>query len=172
MKKKYLLPFALLLMAATEGPSGCDAAASTDNKVSQMQAQTLAEAQAQVGMPEIVNFQEKRMMKMIYEMRDQTIATHSYIVNQMSGCLVYLGASVGYGIPYATQYSNPMVTKTFYQNAATEHPQAEPNGLFMPAEAHGTWVMLKDPTGDSVKPVYIEPDVIVSPFRLTARECR
>lgn len=23
-----------------------------------------------------------------------------------------------------------------------------------------------------VKPVYIEPDVIVSPFRLTARECK
>ena len=60
-----------------------------------------------VPLPSIVNWQEKRMMKSLYELRDQSVSTHAYIVNAMQGCLVYLGASVGYGIPYATQYSAP-----------------------------------------------------------------
>ena len=171
MQKRYLLPFALLLMAAAEGPSGCSP--TTDQVVAQQQAKTLAEAHAQVGMPEIINWQEKRMMKTLYELRDQSISTHAYIVNAMQGCLVYLGASVGYGMPYATQYSNPQVD-AYYTTSSSAHialPQAEPNGLYMPSDARGTWVMLKDPSSDNVKPVYIEPDVLVSPFRLTAREC-
>ena len=163
--KKIIAIASIILLVACDPPTA-------DQAQSMKQAQSLQEAVAQVGMPEIVNFQEKRMMKNIYEMRDQTIATHSYIVNQMSGCLVYLGASVGYGIPYATQYTaahKPYTVKSSYTRG---DDQAEPNGLYMPNDAHGTWVMLKDPASTEVKPVYIEPDVIVSPFRLTARECK
>lgn len=173
MKKAILmLPVAIALMGA--GPSSCTAEPSTDMVQRMAQEKTIQEANAQVGMPEIVNFQEKRMMKTLYELRDKNIATHAYIVNQMQGCLVYLGPAIGYGMPYATQYSNPekVVYAGGYQEGFGAIPQAEPNGLFMPADAHGTWVMLKDPASSDVKPVYIEPDVIVSPFRLTARECR
>ena len=168
MRRYRLLPLSLVFLLCACG----DAQPNADTVQREKQAKAVSEAVAQVGEPEIINWQEKRMMKTLYELRDQSIATHAYIVNQLAGCLVYLGAAVGYGIPYATQFSNPMVTKTNYDHGATEHPQAEPNGLFMPAEAHGTWVMLKDPTSDAVKPVYIEPDVIVSPFRLVARECK
>lgn len=38
------------------------------------------------------------------------------------------------------------------------------NWFVSPASAEGTWVMCKDPNGSDVKPVYIEPRVIVSPF--------
>ncbi len=31
------------------------------------------------------------------------------------------------------------------------------------------WFMLKDPRGKSVKPVYVEPRIVVSPFRLDAK---
>ena len=41
----------------------------------------------------------------------------------------------------------------------------------MPTSAEGTWVMLKSPDGD-VKPVYVEPRVVVSPFKLDAQECK
>ena len=51
-------------------------------------------------------------------------------------------------------------------------PQPEPNGLFMPTSAEGTWVMLKDPNSDLVAPVYVEPRIVSSPFRLTHRECK
>jgi len=167
--KKLLLILPLLVAL-----SACDENQSTDKKVAAQQVAALAEAQSQVGMPAIVNFQEKRMMKSLYELRDGQIATHTYIVNQMQGCLVYIGASVGYGLPYATQYSNPEVD-TFYTSNNLEHttmPQAEPNGLFMPSSAQGTWVMLKDPEGTAVKPVYIEPEVMVVPFRIKAKECK
>lgn len=45
-------------------------------------------------------------------------------------------------------------------------PQADPNGLFSPAPAEGTWVLLKDPNGTDTKPVDIEPRIAVSPFKL------
>ncbi len=158
--------------------TACDEPKSTaDQKISAAQARTLNEAVAQVGMPEIINWQEKRMMKQLYELRDKSISTHSYIVNSMTGCLIYLGSSVGYGIPYAAQYSAPH--KAPYKGDSGVHyeiisneDQAEPNGLFMPADARGTWVMIKEPNGKDIKPVYIEPDVIVSPFRLASQECK
>jgi hypothetical protein len=48
-------------------------------------------------------------------------------------------------------------------------PQSEPNGLFMPTTAEGTWVTCINPnsTGE-IAPVYVEPRVIVSPFKLKA----
>jgi hypothetical protein len=49
-------------------------------------------------------------------------------------------------------------------------PQADPNGLFSPASAEGTWVLLKDPNGKETRPVYIEPRIIVSPFKLNTDE--
>ena len=48
--------------------------------------------------------------------------------------------------------------------------QADPNGLFAPASADGTWVMCLDPKTKEVKPVYIEPRVIVTPFELPEDE--
>ena len=83
----------------------------------------------------------------------------------MTGKLVFVGESIGYGIPAATQYTNPQ--KHVYGSTGNYTlPQADPNGLFSPASAEGTWVLMKDPNGDKVVPVYIEPRIIVSPFKL------
>ncbi len=124
-------------------------------------------------MPAISDFNEKRTMKDLYELRDKPLPTHAYIVNELNGCLIYLGNAVGYGLPYGTQYTAPTRTAWTGDRATngSQVPQAEPNGLFMPPSAEGTWVMLKNPTEDKVQPVYIEPRVLVAPFRLTAQEC-
>ena len=45
-------------------------------------------------------------------------------------------------------------------------PQADPNGLFMPSGLSATWVMLVNPRTNKPQPVYIENEIIVSPFRL------
>jgi hypothetical protein len=97
--------------------------------------------------------------------------TYTYLYNEMTGKKVFLCNSVGYGLPYATQFTSPQ--KIEYSNDASHAgynysvvPQADPNGLFSPAAAEGTWVMCKDPNGDKTAPVYIEPRVIVSPFKL------
>lgn len=157
--KKFLLVLPLLLVACNPD---------ADDLQRHAQEKTLSEAHAQVGMPEIINWQEKRMAKTLYELRDKAVSTHTYLFNQMLGCLVYVGPSVGYGLPYAAQYSAP----TTYGMNGYAKPQAEPNGLFMPDSAHGTWVMLKDPKSTEVKATYIEPDVLVVPFRLEDRECK
>jgi hypothetical protein len=46
--------------------------------------------------------------------------------------------------------------------------QADPNGLFSPGGADGTWVLMKDPLSDKTSPVYIEPRIIVMPFKAPA----
>lgn len=75
--------------------------------------------------------------------------------------------------PYATQYSAPEKDTYVTTSSSVHHnvPQAEPNGLFMPVNAEGTWIMLVDPAGGGPKPVYVEPRAIVSPFRLKDQEC-
>ena len=153
MKKIFLV---LLLIIV-----GCNKTADEIQK--QQQEQLSMEATMQTGMPAIKNFRERKLMKHILELRDQEgLLTYTYIVNELNGTLIYLGQSIGYGIPYATQYTNPM---RYELNGATL-PQADPNGLFSPASAEGTWVLMKDPNGDNVHVVYIEPRVIISPFKL------
>ncbi len=165
-KKTALMALAAV---ATLALAGCkvEEEKTSDNIMGKKQEQLAAEAASQVGMPAIVNFQEKRMMKMILELRDQTISTVTYITD-MNGKLHKLCDSVGYGLPYATQYTNPQ--KTVYwgnQNGGVTIPQADPNGLFSPAAADGTWVMCLNPTDQKVRPVFVEPHVITSPFPLS-----
>ena len=117
-----------------------------------------------VGMPSITNFAEKRMMKDIIELRDQNVATYVYITD-MNGRLHKVCNAVGYGLPYATQYTNPMRISD-YSHGVVAIPQADPNGLYSPASADGTWVLCVDAKSGKPKPVYIEPRVIVSPIAL------
>jgi hypothetical protein len=152
--------------------AACDFVPTTDEKQSEQQAKALEQADAKIGMPAIGNFSEKRMMKDLYELRDKSVPTHTYIANEQFGCLVYLGPSVGYGLPYATQFTSPTRYQWSSSQASHSAPQAEPNGLFMPSSAEGTWVMLKSPNEDKVQAVYIEPRVVVAPFRLPEAECK
>jgi hypothetical protein len=63
------------------------------------------------------------------------------------------------------QFTNPQKVGRF-RDQPYVLPQADPNGLFSPASAEGTWVFCKDPGGTVVKPVYTEPRIIVSQFEL------
>lgn len=164
MIRHAILGLALLAV----DPKGCDDDASSDTIQRQQQERVLSEGTSQTGMPAIKNFRERKLLKDIFELRDQTgLVTYTYLYNEMTGKLVFFCDSIGYGIPYATQYTNPMKTiegKT--QGEFTAIPQADPNGLFSPSSAEGTWVMCKDPSGKDVRPVYVEPRVVVSPFEL------
>jgi hypothetical protein len=155
------------LALTTVALASCQEMENSDRKAALQQEQLSAEAHNQVGLPAIVNFQEKRMMKMIFELRDQTISTITYI-QDMNGKLHKLCDSVGYGLPYATQYTNP--EKIAYRSTnvgVLSLPQADPNGLFMPASADGTWVMCQNPANSKeVRPIFVEPRVITSPFPL------
>lgn len=126
----------------------------------------LQEQIATVGMPAIKNWQEKKLAKMIFELRDQeNLVTYAYIVN-LNGQLVFIGKCIGYGLPYSTQYTNPMATQSYSSGGYEILPQADPNGLYMPEGLSATWLMLIDPKTGDPRPVYIEPEIIVSPFPL------
>ncbi|MFA5025689.1 MAG: hypothetical protein WC503_04240 [Candidatus Shapirobacteria bacterium] len=170
--KKGLFVFGLILVLfVSMGTSSCDDNdRSSDNKQRRQQEVLLDQGTAQVGMPAIKNFRERRLLKDILELRDQEgLTTYTYLFNQYTGKLIFFGITVGYGIPYATQFTNPQKTVTEYQSITTIC-QADPNGLFSPASAEGTWVLMKNPNGKEVVPVYIEPRIVVSPFILPQAE--
>ena len=49
-------------------------------------------------------------------------------------------------------------------------PQADPNGLYSPAAAEGTWVMCRAPGTDKIAPQYIEGRIITLTFPKEARK--
>ncbi len=140
----------------------------------------LKEGTAQVGMPAIKNFRERKLLKEILELRDQmSLNTYTYLWSEVQGKKIFLCNSIGYGIPYATQFTNPQKLErqtiswgngNGTQGYVNVMPQSDPNGLFSPSSADGTWVMCKDPKGPDVKPIFIEPKIIVSPFELPESE--
>lgn len=169
MKKLVLLAVMVIVIGCFV--CGCNYEETSDETQSKQQETILKEGTAAVGMPAIKNFRERRLLKDILELRDQEgLTTYTYIICELTGKLIYLGETVGYGIPCATQFTNPM--KVSRSNdldcmpSGTVYPQADPNGLYSPQSAEGTWVMLKDPNGGKVSPIYVEPRIIVSPFKL------
>jgi len=159
MKKEYLFIIIIitfvLLMSTGQSES--------DRELSRQTEKSMQEANAQIGMPAIVNFQERKLAKMIFELRDkEDLITFAYIVN-LNGELIYLGQCIGFGLPYSVQYTNPEKLASGYECTI---PQADPNGLFMPDGLSATWLMMIDPETKEPRPVYVEPQIIVSPFRL------
>jgi len=168
MKNIFLTTVAalsLFLLAACD-----DSVRPTSDQTQRHQQEQLSEeSNMKVGMPAVTNFFEKRLMKDIIEMRDNPKMNTFTYVTDMNGKLHKRCNSIGFGIPYATQYTNPQKIANWHEtpgNTAVTIPQADPNGLFSPAAAEGTWVLCHDPKSDKLYPVYFEDRVTVSPFEL------
>jgi len=156
--RKSILLLSLISLLFT----ACDQFNTTDIKQRRATEKIVAQANQEIGMPDIVNFAERRNAKTILELRDQELTTYAYIVD-LSGNLHFLGEAVGYGLPYSVQFTNP---EKRVQGGGYTLPQPDPNGLFMPDGLSATWIMLRDPNTGDVRPVYVEPSIIVSPFPL------
>ena len=158
---KYFTSIAVVALTLVLSGSGVDA--STDRKQARQTEKMVQAANQAVGMPNIVNFTEKRFAKLIQELRDQEVVTYSYFMD-LQGRLHFLCESVGYGMPSSVQFVNP--ERVFRNGHGTGTlPQPEPNGLFMPEGLAATFVLCSDNKG-GVRPVYSEPELIVSPFPL------
>jgi len=155
----------LLIAAVATVLSACNLQESSTQIERRKQEELSLQSVQSVGMPAITNFAEKRMMKDILELRDKNVATTTYLVG-MNNQLTKLCDSVGYGLPYATQYTNPQHLAYDNAHGGVILPQADPNGLYSPASAEGTWVLCVDHKDGKAKPVYVEPRVIVSPISL------
>lgn len=140
---------------------------STDEIQKKKTEQMVAESNRQLGLPNITKFTEKRFQKLIYELRDKEVKTYSYFMD-MNGRLHFLCNSIGYGIPAAVQYVSPQKLAQADCGQYCDEiamPQPEPNGLFMPDSLDATYVLCADKKG-KLHPVYSEPKLIVSPFKL------
>jgi hypothetical protein len=175
VKRNYLfiiLIFVILVFLAANTDESCEYENKSDQDLAEKTEEIMQEINKELGMPAIINFQEKKLAKMIFELRDQeNLVTYAYIVNQMTGKLVFIGKCIGFGLPYSVQYTNPEKVITYggsYHYAGDSPqtiPQADPNGLFMPDGLSATWLMMIDNEGVA-RPVYVEPQIIVSPFKL------
>ena len=169
MKRKLLFVIFIAVLACTASDdNGCSGDTRTESDKKQDDSQELLanEAARQVGMPGVTHFTEKRIVRLLYEERDQSIATFAYLPD-MNGKLWHLCDSIGYGLPYGVQFTNQHRQLHPDYNDSSMQDQPEPNGLFMPSTAEGTWVICAGQKGDPT-PVYVEPRVIVSPFKLRA----
>ena len=167
----------LLIVCLLALTVGCPSADNSADAVQARRQETLsAEAAAQVGVPSIKNFREMKILKDIFELRDQDgLVTYTYLYCNMTGELIYFGQTIGYGIPAATQFTNPKkpisyqvrrVGGAYLETVGLVIPQSDPNGLFSPTSTTATWVLMKDPNSDEVKPVYVEPLIVVLPFKI------
>jgi hypothetical protein len=173
MKIRIVSIIVIVLLFVTVGvtQSGC-LIKTTEDAMREQQEVITKQANDAVGLPSIVNFREKRILKDLYELRDQAdLVTYTYIYSPYTGKFTFIGQTIGFGIPYATQYSNP--DKPLYANTeggayhdSSIIAQAEPNGLYSPQSADGTWVMMLDETTGKVSPQYIEERIEVFTFKL------
>jgi hypothetical protein len=127
-----------------------------------------------VGYPAIINWAEKKNLRMIYELRDNPkLVTWSYTTD-LNGKLHNAcdgSNSVGYPIPYSTQFTAPkapVIRRAQYPSGAGagsgewrtyEADQPEPNGLYMPTSAEATWVLCFNPDTKAIEATYIEDRV-------------
>ena len=172
--KKIAIIFLVFVMVLSL--SGC---ADSANDTQRIQTERLLqESNSVVGMPNIVNFTEKKQLKDIYELCDQTdLITYTYTKSTMSGKYVFEGQSIGYGVPFSAQFSNPETLSRFVEGKAMETytwemaPQAEPNGIFKPTSSMATWVILIDPVTGERNPAYYEPEIVVRQKKIPANLC-
>ncbi len=164
-KFKSVLVIMMVLMICVSF-FGCEVEQDADEKQAEQTKELMSEANRQIGMPNIVNFQQKKLMKEIYELTDkENLITYAYIQSDYQGKLIFIGKCIGFGIPFSAQYTNPSrIVRRFGERYVL--PQPDPNGLFMPTSSSATWLMLIDPETNKPRPVYFEPTVVVSPFKL------
>lgn len=123
------------------------------------------QADRQVGMPAISNFQQKKLVRDIYERTDRATTTYAY-VQGLDGRLTCFGQGIGYGVPYGTRSTPPESTMGVYQDNSTL-AQPEPNGLYLPDNASATWWQMLNRETGKVEVVYLEPTIVITPFKLS-----
>lgn len=110
---------------------------------------------------------ERHIVTELYKARNRTISTYTYTIIEYTGQIVEVCPSIGYPIPYSTQLTNPEKIEDRYQSGYAILPNPEPNGLYPPSSAEATIINCVNPDG-SLSPVYFEPRVFASPFKIKA----
>ena len=170
MKKSVLFLFVIFLVGIFISCDTSNKGSTAEEQQTKQTDKILNEINAEIGLPDIVNFQQKRTMKMVFELSDQAdLVCYAYLQSEYSGKLVYIGRCIGFGVPFSAQYTNPqklVQTDLGQYSGSMTLPQADPNGLYMPTSSSATWLLMVDPKTGEPWPVLFEPLLTVSPFPL------
>jgi len=168
--KKLLLALAMIpLILANNG--GCDDN-NTDQAASrqaQATAQAMSAADREIGMPRIVNYAQRKLLKNAYEDMDQTTLTYVYSQG-LDGKFICLGQALGYGVSLGTEFTAPHKPEYHYANDGGNLllDQADPNMLYMPTSGAATIVDLINPKNGEAHTAIVEPNIVTVPFELPA----
>lgn len=175
---KVLAGLTVALSISMVALTGCQLDNTPDANYKEMeyQKQLMDQSSTKVGNPEITEYFEKKLAKEIFELRDKSdLVCYAYTHNDMSGKYVFLGRTMGYGLPYSTQYTNP---QKFIDDpngdmtvGSVVIPQAEPNGLYSSDGLSATWLWLIDEETGKPNISYIEQGIFVSQHKLPKRLC-
>lgn len=135
-------------------------------------------ADREAGMPRIMNFAQRKLLKNAYEDMDQTTLTYVY-TQALDGKFVCLGQALGYGVSLGTQFTAshypqriqiPYANGTFPSGYGEiyEQDQPEPNGLYSPSSGDATIVDLINPANGEAHTAVMEPKIVTLPFELPA----
>lgn len=153
----------ILIVALVALPGGCNRGGTERRDAKRVEQQ---QSQYEKGQP-IPAFDwslERRLVIQLYKVRNQKAATHS-VWRSDRGLIEGDCPSYGYGIPYDTSLTNPLVATRGRWNASgalVTVEQAEPNGIFASKNTAATWVICLGEAG-SLEPVYVETKVTVYP---------
>jgi hypothetical protein len=174
MKHSVRLGFSIagMVFLCAAGGDGCTAPTTQ----TQREAEATDQAMTQIGrnqpVPTFDWSLERRMMTEIYQARQRATSTFSVVQSEFTGKILWSCPSIGFPIPYATQLTNPLQGQEIHvagqNNAAVVIAQAEPNGLYSPAQSDATWVPCVASNG-KVTPVYEEKHVTVFLQRMEER---
>ncbi len=129
----------------------------------------MKQANDEVGQPNITEFYEKKLAKEIFEKRDDSNLI-CYVYNQsLDGQYIYIGQSMGYGLPYSTQYTAPTVDEIVSGGYTKTVVQADPNGLYTADGLSATWLMMVDDETGETYMMYCEPTIVVTENKIPKR---
>ena len=106
----------------------------------------------------------------IYTAKNKATSTYTVFLSN-SGVPIYVCPSRGFPIEGGTELTNPsQISYGHYISGSSTYSagvigQADPDGLFHPSTAAGTYVLCTRPNGDIV-PIYTEPMVMTFPFEV------
>lgn len=162
--KKYL-SVTVIIISMLFGLMGCyeDSERTKESKAVSRQQSQLA-----IGQP-IPAFNwslERQLIIDLYTIRNQKVATHA-VWRSDYGMVEGDCPSMGFGLPYDTSLTNPLMTTDEDEDgldsaALATIEQAEPNGIFASKNTSATWVMCLGESG-KIEPVYVESKVTIYP---------
>jgi hypothetical protein len=176
MRRFIMIASAVCALAACDNYTPTDQAA---DRQAQATRSAMNAADREVGMPRIINFAQKKLLKNAYEDMDQTTLTYVYS-QALDGKFVCLGQAIGYGVSLGTQFTASQYPQLVNIHGANSKDNAsgygyvemldqpEPNGLYQPNSGAATIVDLIDPATGQAHTALVEPNVVTVPFKLPA----